>query len=217
MRAAIAPVRPNPSFEARPNGRPPGPGRWHAYIFTGPCLASCRWPRLNSNVRHHKPNFMRISYKNTFIDVMRFQMAHQFFSLGYQALILAVCVFVYYAESSERASMESLLIAIGWYVLAWVLQVLITAFILGTKRGPTDEAEHVLEIQSDALLEETKFNRSLHFWNSTMNVVQRGSLCAIYVTPQIAHIIPARAFATKQQRSEFMSLLQQKLREQRPE
>ena len=48
-------VTPNPSFEARPNGRPPGPGRRYAYIFTGPRLASCRWSRLNSNVRRHKP------------------------------------------------------------------------------------------------------------------------------------------------------------------
>ena len=46
-------VRPNPSFEARPNGRPPGPGRWYAYIVTGPGLASCRWSHLNSNVRPH--------------------------------------------------------------------------------------------------------------------------------------------------------------------
>ncbi len=46
-------VRPNPSFEARPNGKPPGPGRWYAYIFTGPGLTSYRWYRLNSNVRRH--------------------------------------------------------------------------------------------------------------------------------------------------------------------
>ena len=48
-----SPVTPNPSFEARPNGKPPGPGRWYAYIFTGPGLASCRRSRLNSNVRPH--------------------------------------------------------------------------------------------------------------------------------------------------------------------
>jgi hypothetical protein len=160
---------------------------------------------------------MRISYRNTFIDVMRFQIAHQFFSLGYQTLIIAVCTFVYYAESAERTNKESLYIAIGWYALAWVLQVLITAFILGTKRGPTDKAEHIIEIQPDALLEETKFNRSLHFWNPSMKAVQRGGLCAIYVTPQIANVIPARAFPTNQQRDEFMSLLHQKLHEQRQE
>ena len=47
-------MTPNPSFEARPNGKPPGPGRWYAYIFTGPGLASCRRSRLNSNVRRHR-------------------------------------------------------------------------------------------------------------------------------------------------------------------
>ena len=44
-------VRPNPSVEARPNGRPPGPGWWYAYIFTRPGLASHRRSRLTSNVR----------------------------------------------------------------------------------------------------------------------------------------------------------------------
>ena len=29
-------VRPNPSFEARPNGKPPGPGRWYAVHFHRP-------------------------------------------------------------------------------------------------------------------------------------------------------------------------------------
>jgi len=47
-------VTPNPSVEARPNGKPPGPGRWYAYIFTGPGLASCRQSRLTSNVRRRK-------------------------------------------------------------------------------------------------------------------------------------------------------------------
>ena len=41
----------NPSVEARPNGRPPGPVWWYAYIFTSPGLASCRRSRLTSNVR----------------------------------------------------------------------------------------------------------------------------------------------------------------------
>jgi hypothetical protein len=26
----------NPSFEARPNDKPPGLGQWYGYIFTGP-------------------------------------------------------------------------------------------------------------------------------------------------------------------------------------
>ena len=29
-------VLPNPSFEARPNGKPPGPGRWYAVHFHRP-------------------------------------------------------------------------------------------------------------------------------------------------------------------------------------
>ena len=29
-------LRPNPSVEARPNGRPPGPGRWYAVHFHRP-------------------------------------------------------------------------------------------------------------------------------------------------------------------------------------
>ena len=29
-------LRPNPSFEARPNGKPPGPGRWYGVHFHRP-------------------------------------------------------------------------------------------------------------------------------------------------------------------------------------
>ena len=135
---------------------------------------------------------MRITYTNTFLDVMRFQTDHQFFSLGYQAVFLAVCAFVFNAESATRTTQESLSIAMGWYVLAWLLQILVTAFILGTRRGPTDKAEYIIEIQPEALLEETRFNRSLHFRNPSMKAVQRGGLCAIYVAPQIAHVAPTQ-------------------------
>jgi len=34
----LAAPRPNPSFEARPNGKPPSPGRWYAVHFHRPGL-----------------------------------------------------------------------------------------------------------------------------------------------------------------------------------
>ena len=52
-------MRPNPSFEARPNGKPPGPVWWYAYIFTSPGLASSRRSRLNSNVRRQRTHAPR--------------------------------------------------------------------------------------------------------------------------------------------------------------
>ena len=48
-------VLPNPSFEARPNGRPPGPVWRYAYIFASPGLASRRRSHLSSNVRPQEP------------------------------------------------------------------------------------------------------------------------------------------------------------------
>ena len=52
-------AEPNPSLEARPNGRPPGPVWRYAYIFANPGLASCRWSRLSSNVRPQKTTLRR--------------------------------------------------------------------------------------------------------------------------------------------------------------
>jgi hypothetical protein len=143
---------------------------------------------------------MRVTYTNTFGEVVRFQAIHQFFSLGYQAIIVAFCAFVYYTDSESRSNAASLATAATWFVLAWIAQILVTTFILATKRGPIDKAEHIIAIRSDALLEETRFNRSLHFWNSPMKVVRRGDLCAIYVIPQIAYIVPGHAFTSKEQR-----------------
>lgn len=158
---------------------------------------------------------MRITYKNTFLDVMRFQIVHQFFSMGYQAIIVGLSLVIYFTGPEALSVGERIFIALAWYVLGWVLQVLVTAFILLTKRGPADKAEHIIEIQPEALMEETVFNRSFHFWNSQMKAVQCGGVCAIYVTPLSAHVIPKRAFSSRQHRQEFMSLLRQKLREQR--
>jgi len=46
--AAPSIARPNPSFEARPNGKPPGPARWYAVHFhrAGPGVLPLVPPQL---------------------------------------------------------------------------------------------------------------------------------------------------------------------------
>ena len=61
-------MMPNPSLEARPNGRPPGRGRWYGYIFTGPGLASYRRARLSSNVsRQESSRPLKLLHTSKFV------------------------------------------------------------------------------------------------------------------------------------------------------
>lgn len=103
-------------------------------------------PMKKTSPRDHALPTMQIRYRSSFFNLLRFQIAHQFCSVGYQAAIIAMCLFVYHAESSEHGPAQSLAIATVWSALAWVVQDVVTAFILATKRGPADKDEHLIEI-----------------------------------------------------------------------
>jgi hypothetical protein len=40
----------------------------------------------------------------------------------------------------------------------------------------------------------------------------RPGFVAVYVTPHMAHVVPNRAFASREQRATFLALVQQKIR-----
>lgn len=156
---------------------------------------------------------MRVEYENKFIDILAFNAAHQFMSPVLQGLFLLFAGLIFLGELSEVGVIESSIIAVIWYFILWLAQFVFNTIYLYSRNNHSVLTRHIVEIQNDAFYEETKYNKSHFYWPGVIKVVKRLGLVAVYVTPQLAHIIPRRAFSSLAQRKEFIQQVKSKLRE----
>ena len=97
------------------------------------------------------------------------------------------------------------------YIAMWVFQIVFNIFYLYSKKEKAILTEHIIEIQDDALYEETKYNRSYFYWKGIDRIVRRPGFVAVYVTKHMAHIIPERAFNSEREKSDFFDGVREKL------
>jgi hypothetical protein len=155
--------------------------------------------------------YMRIEYKNRFTDIVLFQAVHQFLSPVVQGFCVLLAVLVFQSEA-HLGAFAAAVSAFSVYGAIWLAQFLFNAIYFLSKSNKTVLAEHVIELQDESLLEQTKFNKSYFYWPGVVKAVSRPGFVAIYVTPQMAHVIPNRFFSSKTHRSSFLALAQEKIR-----
>ena len=71
------------------------------------------------------------------------------------------------------------------------------------------------EVAAGAFYDETRFNRSFHYWPGIAKVVKRPGFAAVYTNALAAHIIPRRAFAGDEQLNTFVTLVRERIRASR--
>lgn len=155
---------------------------------------------------------MRLEYENKFSDILRFNAIHQFFSPVLQGVYLILIALIFWSELSNSEVTSAAQTTLLWYFGIWIFQFIFNVIYLYSRKNGSILTTHVVEVQDDAFLEETRFNRSLFFWPGVLKAVSRPGFIAVYVTPQMAHIIPSRAFSSKTQRDEFLALVRDKIR-----
>jgi hypothetical protein len=153
---------------------------------------------------------MRIEYKFGYFDYLRFTLVQQFMSPILNGVVVLFVGYVFVSALSDNSLAVSFFVALFWYATMWSAQALILALYLFSRRADSMLTEHVLEIRDDALYESTKFNESRFFWPGVLKVVSRPGYVAIFIAQHAAHVVPNRAFASKDQRNEFIATLKAK-------
>ena len=154
---------------------------------------------------------MRIQYENKFSDILLFNAVHQFLSPALQGLYLIFFALFFWGESFDRSLLNAGITAFYWYMGLWVLQFGFNVIYLFSRKNGSILTTHFVEIQSDAFLEETRFNKSFFYWPGVLKAVSRPGFVAVYVTPHMAHVVPDRAFSSREQRATFLALTRQKI------
>jgi hypothetical protein len=93
----------------------------------------------------------------------------------------------------------------------WTVQLSFNVIFLYSSRNRSILTQHEITIEDGALLDETLFNRSQHYWPGIFKVVRRPGFVAVYLNAHAAHIIPSRAFESEEHRERFVSAIKLKL------
>jgi len=113
---------------------------------------------------------------------------------------------------SQSDFSRAVLIGLIAYLAMWIIQLIFNIFVLYSKKDKAILTNHIIEIQEDALYEETVYNKSFFYWNGINKIVPMPGFVAVYVTKHMAHIIPNRAFNSMNERIEFIKQIKDKLR-----
>lgn len=156
---------------------------------------------------------MKIEYENSFKDLLLFSIVHQFLSPVIQFFLLLLVAYIVFTEVSVvgRSLIAAIVVAFIWYLGLWIFQLFFNTVYQYSKKSKSVLTKHIIEIQDEAFYEETKYNRSYFYWTGIVKVVKRPGFVGVYVTPDAAHIIPNRAFASHQQASAFVDEIKLRL------
>lgn len=163
---------------------------------------------------------MRVLYKNNFLDTFLVNFAHQFSSWAVQVFLLLGVIFVGHdaairADSCTSTGACSLFVGaltgLMLYLVVWGVQIPFIALYLYSKRHRSDTAEHLVELHEDALRESTIFNRATISWAGIDKVAKVFSYTVIHITPRLMYIVPARAFASKDEQRKFFELARSRI------
>jgi hypothetical protein len=158
------------------------------------------------------PPHLRVAYDFGYLDYLYFTLVQQLMSPVLQGAFLLGVGFIFITELADNPLGRSLLMALFWYVMIWAAQAVVLAAFLFTRRRDGTLTDHVIEIRDDALYEWTPFNESRFLWAGILKLIERPGFVAVYVSQHGAHVIPTRAFQSRQQRAQFISLVKEKIK-----
>lgn len=149
---------------------------------------------------------MRLEYKNKLSDVFLYYCVHQFLIPVIQVFYLLIITLVFYVavKMDSFGIISALIIATVVYLLLWAVQFIFNMFVITSHGHRALLTNHIVEMQDEAFYEETKYNKSYFYWNGIEKVVKRPGFVAVYTTEHNAHIIPTRAFSSREEMERFI-------------
>ena len=166
------------------------------------------------------PAGARIRYSLNRWDFLRFQLwsiLHNRFLLGFFIIMDGFLIWLTLRgpEMAARSIGGKVSFAIGFTLFAAVLLGVFEVLVLGLRillqKGHGQLGEHELEIRADGIAERTTVNESLHRWSGYHRTASSGPYLYLFVTDGLVHIIPKRAFGSKQNEMAFRKEIEQRV------
>ena len=154
---------------------------------------------------------MRVEYRVGVWDIVKFNVVQQFLSPLVGGICLGLVVFIFLCEVNGGNSLSAAAFTAAlWFIGIWLFQALLITAFFYTGSADSVLTDHVLEIREGGLFESTPFSESLFFWPSVIKVVRRPGFVAVYISARQAHVIPTKAFESRERLVQFVARIREK-------
>ena len=153
---------------------------------------------------------MKLEYSLKFKDYFLYNMWHQLQSIPNQLLYISVTLFISYSQFAEKGVLVGIILLIVVYVVLWSGQQVLNLLLLASSKNKPLLTAHEIEIREEAFVESTKYNKSFHYWPGIVKISSFPGVVAVYISAHAAHIIPNRAFESKDHKLKFIEEIKAK-------
>jgi len=155
---------------------------------------------------------MEVTYKNSLLDIIRFNLYCIPRMKGIQLLYLFVIPILGYSVWSSVTVTNSGVVTklIITLIILFFIVILISAFsmifsMIGLllSRDKHFSAVKTVSLSSDAVTQATDFGKQVTGWSGVHKVSESGKLIFLFLTHRTAHIIPKGAFDSAEKAEQF--------------
>jgi predicted membrane protein len=160
---------------------------------------------------------MEIKYTNRLSDIIAFNFLALFKRRLSLVLLIAISALISFRHARQISAEYSIIVSVISFILLFlfisaillsIIFLLTIIQILLTHSKRTDKgflAKHTLEVSPEGFIEESPVNRTESKWAGVYRIRKGINHIYIYTGPNKAHIIPLRAFETKEEFRGFYS------------
>ncbi len=150
---------------------------------------------------------MKITYKNTFMDIIKYQLyGLLIFPMKLYLIVIPVMLSLLsvdtFNDSNEFDYMKFLVLFIIFFIVSIFLLVSVifvfTLYSMNKKNSKSFYCIHSITFEDENLIEETEFNKNIYKWSGIYDYNENKEYIGIFVSKLQAHIIPKKALSNEE-------------------
>jgi hypothetical protein len=159
---------------------------------------------------------MRVQFRTTFPDVVRFIWLHLTRSTGLLLFIGAMALFLTWNDCHSTIMQHGRIVGtIAWLMTAAIIfaGICLFSFVASvltalSRRNKTFMTDNTIELQEDRFLTENRYGKGEYKWDIVQNIVKTRGRIVLYVTQSTGIVVPRRAFPTAAEWEAFCSFVE---------
>ena len=156
---------------------------------------------------------MILNYENNLKDIYFYHLSHFLSSPFYLTftVFISVLISIPITFSISVAPVGKLIIVLIILIIFLIVMSLSLGIIVYFNfSGEKEKHKHVIELYDDYFVEKTSVNTNEYKWNSIVRIRNYKNYIIVYVTKNLAHIIPKRYFENKEDQKKFIQFIYDK-------
>ena len=159
---------------------------------------------------------MKITYKNTFCDLVAFLWNHLIRSPVWIGIMLIFSGFVSWSTIRNSAEEHTtIIIVLSWFIMTAIIftAILLFIFVLSalamiSRKNKTFLTDNTIELTDNGIIMENRYERSECVWDIVQRLKRTKRFIFVYVNQNAAIIVPKRAFPNDQEWNGFYEILE---------